>query len=151
MALPLIPINIFDMQSVTELASSLASALDAPQPDAQHCCELMERLAALLHQSDDAEAQASAAAELDELLFDLHPALLAAAALSPAADAHVRALLAAAARCCTAREVFTLGMAALSQQLRWAVGRAWCSRLGMGPRMWQPLHDRPPSQLHAHL
>lgn len=106
------------MASVTELACSLAGALDAPEPDTQNVCELLERLATLLQQPANGQAQTSATAELDELLFDMDASLLAAAALSPAADARVRALLAAAARCCTAREVFTLGMAALSQQLR---------------------------------
>lgn len=121
------------MASVTELACSLAGALDAPGPDI-HVCELLQRLAALIHRPDNAESQTSAIAELDELLFDMHTSLLAAAALSPAADAHVRALLATAACCCTAREVFTLGMAALSQQLM--CGSRWCSA-----SVWACLHS----------
>lgn len=106
------------MATITEVACLLASAVEGAQPGAAQVCGLLSQLCSLLEQPDDAAAEASAATELDELLFDLHASLIAAAALSPTAEAHVRALLAAAARHCTAREVFTLGMATLSQQLR---------------------------------
>ena len=99
------------MSNVLEIARLLG---DGPPGDR---VELLTRLAALLDDQAAADAQ-SAADELDSVLFDLAPALLRCAALSPAAERQVRRVLAAAAQHCTAREVFTLGMAALGEQLR---------------------------------
>lgn len=99
------------MSNVLEIACLLG---DGPPGDR---VALLTRLAALLDDQAAADAQ-SAADELDTVLFDLAPALLGCAALSPAAERQVRRVLAAAAQHCTAREVFTLGMAALGEQLR---------------------------------
>ena len=110
------------MSTVTELACLLSSALESPQPDAQHVCGLLAQLLQLLDSP-------GAATELDDLICDLHGALVHAAQLSPAAEAHVRRLLAAAAEQCTAREVFTLCMSTLSQQLRSVERSQLCSRV----------------------
>lgn len=134
------------LQSVTELACALAGAVDSTthQPDAAAVATLLDGLAAALDEGGPAAAE-----ELGELLFDLHASLMAAAALSEATDAGARRLLAAAAQRCSAREVFTLGMAALSQQLRcasWAkacvgaAAAAVCLPASCAPTPPFPLH-----------
>lgn len=100
------------MSSVLEIACLLGDG-----PDAGTTVALLSQLASLLDQGS-ADAQNTAADELDSVLFDLTPAMLRCAAQSPAAEQQVRRVLAAAAQHCTAREVFTLGMAALGEQLR---------------------------------
>ncbi|KAI7836803.1 hypothetical protein COHA_009348 [Chlorella ohadii] len=99
------------MSSVLEIACLLGDG-----PGAGEAVALLSSLAFLLDEQASGDAQ-SAADELDSVLFELTPALLRCTALSPAAEQQVRRILAAAAERCTAREVFTLGMAALGEQL----------------------------------
>ncbi|PRW44415.1 putative kinase [Chlorella sorokiniana] len=99
------------MSNVLEIACLLGDG-----PEAGDAVALLSSLASLLADHSAADAQSSAD-ELDSVLFDLTPALLRCAALSPAAERQVRRILVAAAERCTAREVFTLGMAALGEQL----------------------------------
>jgi hypothetical protein len=98
---------------IAELACVLSSAVEAVESDAQSVTKLLLQLCSLLESPE-------AATELDEILLDLHVTLMNAAELSPAAEAAVRQLLAFAAAQCTAREVFTLCMATLAQELRQA-------------------------------
>ncbi len=101
------------MASVTEIACLLSSELEGSHPDSDAVEGLLEQLAHLLETSQEAPG------ELDDLIFDLHALLVNAASTSAAAEGRVRRLLAVAAQQCTAREVFTLCMATLAQQLRW--------------------------------
>lgn len=101
------------MAGVLEIACLLGGEQEAGAATA-----LLARLAYLLDGEGASDGQESAADELDAVIFDLQPALLRCAALSPAAERQVRRVLVAAAERCTAREVFMLGMAALGEQLR---------------------------------
>ena len=103
------------MSSVTELACSLSSELDSAAPCVAAVAQTLEQLCATLEQSP------GAGAELDEILFDLHGALIKAAGTSAAAEGRVRRLLSAAVQHCAAREVFTLCLATMCQQLRWVL------------------------------
>lgn len=98
---------------IAELACVLSSAVEAVESDAQSVTKLLLQLCSLLESPE-------AATELDEILLDLHVTLMHATEQSPAAEAAVRQLLAFAAAQCTAREVFTLCMATLAQELRQA-------------------------------
>jgi ABC-type transporter Mla subunit MlaD len=105
------------MSSVAELACSLSSELDTAAPCANAVAQTLDQLCEALEQAP------GAAAELDEILFDLHGALIKAAGTSAAAEGRVRRLLSAAVQHCAAREVFTLCLATLSQNLRWVLHR----------------------------
>lgn len=100
--------------STSELVCQLNSALESCSREA----ELPALLLALERLLDD--PQSEAASELNEILMDAWPLLMAAAARSAAAEAAAHTLLAALARHCTAREVFTLCMASLAEHVRWA-------------------------------
>jgi len=100
------------MSSVLEIACLLGDG-----PGAGEAVALLSSIASLLDEQANTDAE-SAADELDSVLFELTPALLRCAALSPATEQQVRRILAVAAERCTAREVFTLSMAALGEQLR---------------------------------
>lgn len=114
--------------SASELVCQLSSALEGGSKEAE-LPALLQALAGLL---DD--PRSDAASELDEILMDAWPLLMAAAARSATAEAATCRLLAALAHHCTAREVFTLCMAALAAHLRWAQAavHAWL-RLGTCP------------------
>lgn len=100
-----------DTMAVSELICQLSSALDGGNQEAEFA--VLQALAGLLN-----NPRADEASEMDEILMDAWPLLMAATAQSVAADAAARPVLAALARHCTAREVFTLCMAALAENLR---------------------------------
>ncbi|PSC69963.1 hypothetical protein C2E20_6640 [Micractinium conductrix] len=97
--------------SITGLACELASAAERGG-DSKQAASLLQALCDQLAASGD-----DGAAELDEVLLDLQRPLLQSAALSIEAEAAARCLLTVAATVCTAREVFTLCIAALSETL----------------------------------
>lgn len=101
--------------SITGLACELASAAERGG-DSKQAASLLQALCDQLAASGD-----DGAAELDEVLLDLQRPLLQSAALSIEAEAAARCLLTVAATVCTAREVFTLCIAALSETLRCGV------------------------------
>ncbi|KAL4428455.1 hypothetical protein ABPG75_002544 [Micractinium tetrahymenae] len=97
--------------SASELVCQLSSALEGGSGE-EGLPALLQELAGLV----DTPGSGSAS-ELDEILMDAWPLVMAAAGRSAAAEAAARPLLAAVARHCTAREVFTLCMATLAEHL----------------------------------
>jgi hypothetical protein len=99
------------MPTLSELAVQLDEAVAASPPDAAAAAGLLAQLNETLKAPNGCE-------EFSDISFEVVPSIMEAAALSEGCERAARAVVAAAAAACPARDLFTLLASVLSQAAR---------------------------------